>query len=62
MTYRITINMDNAAFADSPGTEIGRILQEQVHILEGVTDMRPGDKTVLIDVNGNVVGEAKVSR
>jgi hypothetical protein len=61
MKLKITITMDNAAFEDSKGFEAARILTKladkmQEHSLE------PGDEYPLIDINGNRVGEAKVTR
>lgn len=57
MTLKITIKMDNAAFDE--GSEAGRILEK---LAKTVDDMSPGDSKPLIDVNGNCVGEAKVTR
>tara|TARA_R100000808_G_scaffold24691_1_gene57615 strand:+ start:470 stop:658 length:189 start_codon:yes stop_codon:yes gene_type:complete len=59
MKLRIEITCDNAAFADFPEVECGRILQEFVrsHRFVGLFD---DDGTEpLLDLNGNRVGIAE---
>lgn len=53
----ITISTSNDAFQENPG-EIGRILNDLVTHIEypGLTH---GDKILLRDYNGNVVGRAE---
>ena len=61
MKLKIEINLDNAAF-DPTGTE------EEVRILRGLADHLETRGTTrnwskpLIDINGNKVGEARVTR
>jgi hypothetical protein len=57
-TLRITIKMDNAAFGDEPMTEAARILRVLSRDLEYTGIL---DRFVLRDLNGNTVGEAKVT-
>jgi hypothetical protein len=60
-TLRITIKMDNAAFAENEGPEVAYILRK---LCFDIDDRAILDdyKTVLHDFNGNTVGEAKVTR
>ena len=56
MTFRISINMDNAAF-EQQGAEVSRILQEVRNVccqFESGIERMNGYK--LLDVNGNTVG------
>lgn len=56
MTFKLSINCDNAAFEDDASTEIARILRETAEKLEnGREDGR------CVDYNGNVVGSFKFS-
>lgn len=58
MKLTITIKMDNAAFEEQ-GPEVARILTRYAKWVEGCTfvcDAR------LLDVNGNHVGQAKVTK
>jgi len=57
---RITITIDtgNAAFDDTPATEIGRILRE---IAENFESFGVGGGDIL-DVNGNVCGNVNIAR
>ena len=55
-TLTIKIKMDNAAFADEPMTEAARILRQVARDLETFG----GSTNVLLDINGNTVGEATV--
>lgn len=55
MTATIKVQMDNAAFEDSPSRELARILRRLADQVEA------GTKEVnLRDVNGNAVGTFKV--
>lgn len=60
MKLKIEIVMDNAAFEPS-GTEAARILRELADRLDG-DQLRAKDLRPLRDINGNRVGEAKVTR
>jgi len=60
MKLTIQIKMDNAAF-DPSGTEAARILRELADRLDG-DNLRAKDLRPLRDINGNRVGEAKVTR
>jgi hypothetical protein len=62
-TLHITIKMDNAAFTDNEGPEAARILREYAaHIDDGCRwDAYDAEKS-LRDLNGNTVGEAKVTK
>ena len=60
-TLRIKIKMDNAAFSEESGTEVSRILKEYAGTIEG-RDFIPSEHESLLDYNGNIVGEAKVTR
>ena len=60
-TLRITIKMDNAAFSTESGTEAARILRRLAEDLEGRA-CQPEGWATLRDLNGNTVGEAKVTR
>ena len=54
MQATLTIRMDNAAFADSPGLELARILRDLADKAErGISD---GDEYRAMDYNGNRVG------
>ncbi len=61
MNIRITLNTENAAFEDSPDSEVARILHKLADWFEtdpaGILD---GDRVPLFDVNGNKVGLAIV--
>jgi hypothetical protein len=53
---KITVQMDNAAFADEPAFELARILRDLAkHIEHGDTERR------LMDMNGNHVGQFEIS-
>lgn len=61
MRFKIEIEMDNAAFEEQPGMEVGRILKKLVQGLPySLRAMIDGDETTLRDFNGNVVGKAVV--
>jgi len=57
MWYTIKLNIDNAAFCDEPKPEIARILYVLSQTINGggATDRK------LYDINGNEVGEAKIT-
>jgi hypothetical protein len=57
MTATIRIEMDNAAFEDTPMLELGRILRE---LARSVETLGRDTETRLRDVNGNTVGEFSV--
>lgn len=58
MKLKIVIDMGNAAFSDAPEWEVARILRDYADRIEGGRDMN----AFMMDVNGNRVGEAKVTR
>lgn len=61
MTLKITIKMDNAAFEPSQEIEAARILKKVASEVEN--GLLFGSWTFnLIDINGNLVGEAKVTK
>ena len=64
MTLKITITMDNAAFLETePGAEADRILTHLADVIKRQNmGMSPGAIMPLRDLNGNHVGEAKVTR
>ncbi len=61
MKLKITIDMDNAAFDGDSGTEAARILRKTADTIDGL-DLAQGETLSLRDINGNAVGEAKVTR
>ena len=61
MKLKIEIQMDNAAFEDGAGIEAARILKALAEDFQD-RDLLPGEMFRLRDVNGNKVGEAKVTR
>jgi hypothetical protein len=61
MRFTLTIEMDNAAFDRSPGTELSRILRELNSKLYREHDIRPNESGKVRDVNGNTVGEWAVT-
>lgn len=56
----IKINMDNAAFAEHPTYEVGRILRDLAHRIEGQPHFTHGYDSTLRDFNGNEVGDCQV--
>ena len=57
MNYKIKINCDNAAFAEDEAPEIARILEDLAFKLRsdwGTSEIK------LRDINGNIVGSAKM--
>lgn len=55
MRALITVNMDNDAFADTPATELARILRDLAKHVERGEDYR-----TLMDSNGNKVGAFRI--
>jgi len=60
MICKITIDMGNDAFCDTPGFELARILRGLADRLDG-DDCSDGYSFVLSDINGNSVGTAEIS-
>ena len=63
-TLNISINTDNAAFADENlGSEISRILKSYANAIESVIDPDTSWEleSRLRDINGNVVGQVKLT-
>lgn len=61
MKLKIEIDMDGAAFEDSPADEAGRILEKYVERIRfGGGFDEPGEDYRLRDGNGNRVGFARV--
>ncbi len=61
MKLKIEIKMDNAAFGETNGLEVSRILTQ----LAGKVDyerLNVGDAIACMDANGNRVGQLKVTR
>jgi len=54
--YRISIDLDNAAFEAQEGAEVARILRE---LAEECEEGGVAENLTLRDVNGNTVGQAK---
>jgi len=64
MKLKIEIQMDNAAFEPENGTEAARILRNVAKAIDGLT-LHPKMNVHgmnLMDINGNAVGTAKVTR
>ncbi len=61
MKLKIEIDMDNAAFEDEPGLEAGRIIENNLDWIRGVTENCVGMTHSLSDVNGNKVGYVRVT-
>jgi len=63
MKLSIKIKMDNAAFdGENWAFEAERILKEFTDEISFSGLRSPGDTQSLLDINGNVVGEAKLIR
>lgn len=57
MKALIEVRMDNAAFEDMPGMELGRILRDLAkHVEHADGKIRSQDGRRLMDSNGNHVG------
>jgi len=50
--FKLTLKLGNEAFSDDPSYEVARILREAAKRVE-----RGDTESVLMDVNGNKVGE-----
>lgn len=59
MKVRIEIDCDNAAF-ENAGMEVSRILTKLANLIYG-DELDSGWTQALIDINGNVVGQCKVT-
>lgn len=62
MKLKIEITMDNAAFENGQGAEAARILRLLAEQIEESNAMSPGLWSTLLDLNGNHVGQARVTR
>ncbi len=60
MKLRIELKMDNEAFSEYSGSEVGRILRSLAADYAD-RDLLPGELAHLRDLNGNTVGEAHVT-
>jgi hypothetical protein len=59
-TFKLTINLDNAAFDEAPGEELARILEDVALHLTARDFSRGVLRTyTLCDTNGNDVGSYK---
>lgn len=58
MHATIKINMDNSAFEDNPAIELQRILSE---LANGLCIVHGGMEESLRDINGNKVGNIKIT-
>ena len=57
MRYTLTVEMDNVAFDNDPGSELARILREAANRVEGFGFQHKDHASPLRDVNGNKVGQ-----
>lgn len=56
--FTLRIEMDNDAFAENAGGELGRILKAHAAMLEGLgEDVSDAAPQKIHDINGNPVGE-----
>jgi len=56
MEFKLNINMDNAAFEDCPEDELQDLLERvKQRLAGGVTEGK------IVDLNGNCVGEFKIT-
>lgn len=60
-TFTVSINLDNAAFGISTGSETARILRELADNIDYMSELAQGDTLTLKDLNGNTVGKAEVT-
>lgn len=58
MNLNISINMDNDAFRSGKKAEVRRIINE----FFSSTKFQEGNSKTLIDINGNSVGKAEITR
>lgn len=61
MKLKIEIQLDSAAFDTYAGIEVARILRDFAFTVDG-EKLKPPFNPMLLDVNGNVVGKAKVTK
>lgn len=61
MKCKISIDMNNAAFADDPAPELARIL-EDLASRTGRATQDPGDQLQIHDANGNHVGTLSITK
>lgn len=61
MKLKLEIKMDNAAFEENAGSEVARILRQIADEVD-CRDLLPGEEIRLRDINGNTVGQAKITR
>lgn len=61
MKLKITMDLDNEAFHFTED-EVPRILRDLALHIEGYPEITLGDSGPLMDFNGNMVGEWKVTR
>lgn len=59
-SFKIEIDLGNAAFEDNPEEEIARILNEVNQTLHHMGNLKTLDGKKLYDVNGNHVGYIRV--
>lgn len=60
MTFKLTIDMDNAAFEEPNGEELSRIFLKLHSLFQGAQLESDFSKGKLRDINGNTVGEWEV--
>lgn len=60
MEFKISVNLDNAAFQDDTNNELFDILDMLAEDVRKGDKLKPGDKFPLFDSQGNTIGEAKV--
>jgi hypothetical protein len=61
MKVKITIDIENSAFAGLPGLEVGRILRELATRVEAAASYPDEwEAPRLRDINGNAVGEVLI--
>lgn len=60
-TLKVVMNLQNAAFEGSSGTEAARILRDVASRIDG-EELGVNDCRFLRDVNGNRVGELTTSK
>lgn len=58
MTFRVEIETDNDAFRGSRNRELRRLLRD---VCDRLSELEPGDRLKLRDVNGNRVGFAELT-
>ena len=58
--FKLTIQLDNAAFEDAPHIEVVRILRQLANRIEDSNFFDAGNDYPLYDYNGNETGHAGV--